>query len=257
MQSVKHISSALFLSLIIISVSPLSGCSSSPEFKSRAANLSVKKQLTEQEVLDIDPLIEITEHDIQQAIKEANKDSFLIAKNAPIVLVQSGANVPDASMQQEMMKYYNVSVYSGISPTKPRSPIARKNEEQILLPQPNYIKSLRLAAAKARQDKIIVYWGDFELGLPDKDDTKIVWLPYNEGDIARNTKYLRYSLRFATVDVKSGMWVMYTPPNTESEFLNVAFQSHQNKLNQLNAVKEEAYAEAARRFAERFEKITR
>ncbi|AKJ41614.1 hypothetical protein [Pragia fontium] len=255
MQSVKRLGSAIFLPLILISATLISGCSSAPEFKSRAANLTGKSQLTEQEVLDIDPLTEITEHDIQQALKEANKDSFLIPKNSPIVLVQSGANIPDAAMQQEMMKYYNISVYSGLSPTKPKTPIARKNAEQALLPQPNYIKSLRLAAAKARQNKIVVYWGSFEQGLPDKDNTKIVWLPYHNGDILRETKYLRYSIRFATVDVKSGMWVMYTPPNTESEFINVAFQSSQNKLNQVTEVKESAYVEAAKNFAERFEKL--
>ncbi|QBH97046.1 hypothetical protein EKN56_11945 [Limnobaculum zhutongyuii] len=257
MRSHKYFASGRFLPLLLLLSVALSGCSSSPDFKSRAAGLTAKNGLTEQEVLDIDPFVEITEHDIQQAVREASKSSFLIPSRAQIVLVQSGATVPDAVMQQEMMNYFSVSVYSGLSPSKQRSPVARKNEEQEEAPQPNYIRSLRLASAKARQDKIIVYWGTLELGMPDKDNIQVVWLPYHNGEIPKETKLLRYSIRFASVDVRNGMWVMYTPPNTESEFMSVPFQSDQTKLNQIIKIKEESYIEAAKNFATHFEKIRR
>lgn len=210
--------------------------------------------LTEQDVLDINPKQEVTEDDIQDAIKAASSGTFTLTPGDRIILVQSGATVPDSVMQEAMMSHYQVAVYSGIAPIKPRPKLARKGETPLETPEPNYIKTLRLAAAKARQDKIIVYWGYLELGKLDNDNKSIVWQRYLSGDIPSSTKQLRYLVRFALVDVKTGMWTMYSSINHQDEYVQTTFKSYENDIVQVNRVKDASYRLAAQNLAVHFEK---
>lgn len=245
----------LTLPLFMLGVVSLTACSS--KFTPRTTELmsAPKPQLTEQDVLDIDPTLEVTEADIQQAIKVASSETFQLAPKSRIILVQSGEPVPDSVMQEAMMKYYRVSVYSGIPPTKARLRSARKNDAASPLPEHSYIKTLRLAAAKAKQDKIVVYWGNLELGRFDQDNKTIVWDGYVSGNIPSSTKYLRYLIRFAIVDVKTGMWVMYSPTNNQNEFVNSSFKTYESDVLQINKIKEESYEFAAKDLSVQFEKF--
>ena len=210
--------------------------------------------LTEQDVLDINPTMEVTEEDIQDAIKAASSGVFELRTGDRIILVQSGATVPDSVMQEAMMAHYQVSVYSGIAPVKPRPKLARKGEIPLEKPEPNYIKTLRLAAAKAKQDKIIVYWGYLELGKLDTDNKTVVWQRYLSGDIPSSTKSLRYLIRFALVDVKTGMWTMYASINHQDEYMQATFKRYENDVMQVNRVKEASYRLAAQNLANHFDK---
>lgn len=212
--------------------------------------------LTEQDVLDINPKMEVTEDDIQDAIRAASAGTFNLAQGSRIILVQSGATVPDSVMQEAMMSHYQVSVYSGIAPIKPRPKLARKGETPLETPEPNYIKTLRLAAAKAKQDKIIVYWGNLELGKLDNDNKTIVWQRYLSGDIPSSTKQLRYLIRFALVDVKTGMWTMYSSINHQDEYVQAVFKGYENDVVQVNRVKEASYRLAAQNLANHFDKTS-
>ncbi|WP_392565254.1 hypothetical protein RHO15_06490 [Utexia brackfieldae] len=240
---------AMMLPLLILSIT---ACSSSSFTPRKGVLPPATGYLTEQDVLDIHPTQEVTEQDIQAAIKLAKTDILTLTPGAKIILVQSGATVPDSVMQEAMMAYYQVSVYSGIAPVKPLPKLPPKGEAPLALPEPNYIKSLRLAAAKARQDKIIVYWGNLELAQEDKQTKTLVWQRYLSGDIPSSTKQMRYLVHFAIVDVKTGMWAMYVAMNHQNNFVATLFKRQQSDINQIAYVKEQAYRLAAQSLAEHF-----
>jgi len=216
-----------------------------------------KLQLTEQEVLDTDFDYPITEEHIQHSIKRAQNKSFNLERGAKVILVQSGRQVPDSAMQEAMMKYYQVSVYSGISSNKNRPKTARKNDQNNSsedVVKQKYMKVLRLIAANSKQDKIIVYWGNLELGYFNDDNKVTVWRSYAGGKIDASVKYLRYLIRFAIVDVKTGMWVMYSPTNKQNEFVKYGFNALENNILQINKIKEEAYRFAVYNLFNQFRK---
>jgi len=204
-------------------------------------------QLKIQDVLDIDLDEPITEEHIQDAIKLSKSQSFYLENGAKIILVQSGKQVPDYAMQEAMMKYYQVSVYSGLPLNKRRPKTSRKNDlndAKNIISQ-KYIKFLRLIAANSKQDKIIVYWGDLESGYLDRNNQTVIWRSYTYGNNS-TVKYLRYLIRFAVVDVKTGIWVMYSPINKQNEFIKYALKDSESYELQINKIKQETYDFAVR-----------
>ncbi|WP_134531536.1 hypothetical protein [Budvicia aquatica] len=82
------------------------------------------------------------------------------------------------------------------------------------------MRTLRLVGAKGRQKAIIVYWGTLETGKVDDKTNMTVWSTYTGGKNAAETKSIRYLLRFALVDVKTGNWVTYSPTNTNGNLFS-------------------------------------
>lgn len=233
----------------------LTGCSSNSKPRATPAteSSSVRGQLTDQDVFDIDPEKEITEEDIQDAIKNLNRQDFELRPYSSIILVQSGATAPDSAMQNAMMKYYRVAIHTGLRPAKSR--ILRKTEQAAAVPQTNFMRSLRLVAAKGRQSKIVVYWGNLELGKFDEERKAIVWSRHNGGEVDGNMQYIRYLIRFAAVDVKTGEWVMYSPATTQGEFSKRTYKRTKNPDQEIEVLKQLAYKSAADDISIRFDKF--
>lgn len=193
----------------------LPGCTQQGKFidaqkSAYKARPAASPQLTEQELFGWDPSAEITEEDIQAALIEA-EDEINIPQNASVILVQSGEKIPDIEMRKEMEKYYKVATFSGISPSKQSatnktSPVAANS----------YILTLRYLGARGRQSRVIVYWPTLEAGSVNKQTKDIVWQDYQPGSNIDKVSSLRYSSRFAIIDVKSGNWEMYTPASQET-----------------------------------------
>lgn len=243
--------------LFIPTLFMFSGCTSEPASKNPtyvAAKVN-KAQLTDEDVFDSNLNHEITEEDIQRAIAQAEQ-GFVLPARSPVILVQSGATTPDSEMQLEMSKYYRVSVNSGVPPTKAR--INRKSDEPVI--QNNYMRTLRLVGAKGRQKAIIVYWGTLETGKVDDKTNMTVWSTYTSGKMPSETKSIRYLLRFALVDVKTGNWVTYSPTNTEREFVQSSFNNQSSagtQATQIDELKRNAYEFASRDLSTRYEKYSR
>lgn len=244
------------LSLFLFSLI-LTGCSSPTKrpFYPRVENLgnSQNMQLTEYEVLDIDLNQEISEEDIRTAVEIAKSQVFKLTPKSKIVLVQSGATVPDTTMQEIMMKHYRVSVYSGISQAKNTPKVFKKNDQSTVTSNNSFIRKLRLASARAKQDKIIVYWGKMELGRLDRESKTRVWEGYNGGSIPSSTEYLRYLVRFAIVDVNTGMWAMYSSINKEAPYKRRSINSTSEDIAQLTKVKDDAYLLSVENLLAQFE----
>ena len=176
----------------------------------------VSPQLTEQELFGWDPSAEITEEVIQDAIAQA-EDEISIPRNASIILVQSGEKTPDTDMQKELEKHYKVATFSGIPPSKK----INVNKEPSTSPN-SYMLTLRYFGARGRQSTVIVYWPTLQMGIFDKQANSFIWQDYQP--VANNTQInsLRYVMRYAVIDVKTGNWEMYSPTSIETKIPGIA-----------------------------------
>jgi hypothetical protein len=222
------------LPLLIFSSLMLCGCSKSSFIDSNKTGSTTSKtdlystsQLTDQDVFGNELTLEISEEDIQNAVEEAS-GFFEIPINSSIVLVQSGARAPDAIMQKEMQRYYQVATFSGIPVAKKKravQPVATVKESttddaenfaasQSGVINANYMQAMRYIAAKGRQKAVVVYWGELEMGKYSSAKKEIAWKKYAANEKLPGAS-LRYLIRFALVDVATGEWATYSPANTE------------------------------------------
>lgn len=222
------------LRLLLMGVILLNGCSKSSSIDGKKTGSTAQRteifsmsQLTDQDVFGNELTLEITEEDIQNAVEEA-QGKFEIPLNSAVVLVKSGSRAPDAMMQKEMQRYYQISTFSGI-------PVARKKrtvqpatlvkeaasdiEENDAIGKSgvinaNYMQALRYIAAKGRHKAVVVYWDELEMGKYSSATKDVVWKKYSGEKLSGSS--LRYLIRFAMVDVATGEWATYSPVNTES-----------------------------------------
>lgn len=234
------------LSLLLIS------CSAEKTSKNPAylASKTEQKQLTDKDIFDDEFDKEITEYDIQDAAYQGKKGLF-VPLNSSIILVQSGATVPDAYMQSELAKYYRVSVYNGI-PNPKNLPSNRKNKDSSNYFNNNYMKKLRFIAAKGGQDTIIIYWKTLEKGTLDQKTNTIKWNQYNGDNLTNNTKLLRYLLKFTLVDVVTGNWSTYSPVNIEVDYIIPKKSTIPTEQFQIDQLIQKTYTNAALLLAERY-----
>src|SRR5579862_5414160 len=155
---------------LIVFVLALAGCetrsiSDSGYNRSRYSSLGFRGELTEFDVLGVDSVSNITDADIAAELK--NSKGAHLQRNSKILLIQSGADFPDAAMAEALGQRFAVTPFSGKPETDrisrpsweatPSAQVAVSNQ-----PKLSYSKSLRLTAARGGYDKIICYWGILE-----------------------------------------------------------------------------------------------
>lgn len=236
--------------LLLIVVGSLAGCStrsiSNSDYSAdpdrgyaQRDNPFYKGELNEFDIIGIDPKSAITEAEIANAA--ASKQRFAIPKGSTIMLIQSGAMIPDEDMVKGMEKYYNVSVFTGV-PTESGSTGS------------SYSKILRLAAAKGGADKLIVYWGLLETGREDLSTKAISWIPFVGGAISDEKQRMRIRMKVAVVDVKSGQWEMFSPePFDDSSSSSEHTRASSDQL-QVATLKSKAYKATADDLVKRYAK---
>lgn len=252
MKRSKHIKILMSCLSILLFIS---GCKSSPSAQTKNPGyVSIKNnssnQLTYSDVFDDELEDEITEDDIQEAILQA-EHGFTLPANTTIILAESGKLVPDIKMQNEMSKYYQVSVYSGLPKRKART---LKNRQEETTVQNNYMRTLRLIAAKGHQKAIIVYWSTLQLGSLDEVNREIIWADFTGGAVPANTFKMRYLLRFALVDVSTGNWSMFLPITQSADYRKAnSFNTGISDMGQFESLKQRAYIEAARLISQKYQ----
>jgi hypothetical protein len=236
-----------FLALLIPIV--LSGCttpksvSSSGYFPggyngSGGDNPLYKGELSEFDVLGIDPGKEITDQDITVAAS-GKKEQLSLRKGEPLLLIQSGAMVPEQEMTEWMGKYFSVSVFTGV-------PMQGKNADA------GYSKALRLAAAKAGIDKILVYWGMLETETTDLATKNVSWVPIVGWAIPDQTRVIRIRIKFALVDVRSGQWDVFVPQVFEDTAYSASLEREHSDHQQVAQLKNKVYQAAVESFIARY-----
>jgi len=196
-----------------------------------------KGELSELQLLGINPETKITQEDINRAFE--SKQRLTLLKGSSIMLIQSGAMIPDEPMVKAMEKYYNVSVFSGV-------PLSQGTYD--------YAMSLRLSAAKGGFEKIVAYWGLLETAQKGFATKAVSWVPIVGGAIPDEGQEMRIRLKVAVVDVKSGQWDMFSPEPFQDTAASARFTRESSDQGQVALLKTKAYEAAAEDLMKRYSK---
>lgn len=196
---------------------------------------SYSGELAELDVVRVAADATVTEADIQAAVAE--RGGTTLSRASRILLIQSGADFPDAPMLEAMRARFAVAAFSG-------RPAAGDSARQALS------KTLRLVAARGGYDKIVCYWGVLESERRDKATSTISWIPIVGSVIPDEREHMRLVLKAAIVDVASGRWTFVTPPPVSSSQLSARLFREEVDQGLVYKLKGEGYAALARTLVE-------
>jgi hypothetical protein len=189
-------------------------------------------ELSEHDVLALDPERRITEADIAEAL--AHTAPPTLRRGSTILLVQSGAVIPDAPMVAALERDYTVVPFSGV-PTD-----AHDGSKGA------YSRLLRLTAARAGCETIVCYWGILESGRSDVVTKTVSWVPLAGWVLPDEKQAMRIRLKVAVIDVRSGKWTVVSPAAHENRAISTRFSRGSSDQQQVESLKRLAYASAAR-----------
>lgn len=187
-------------------------------------------ELSELDVLGVAADSTITEADISAALRSSG--GARLTRTSKILLIQSGADFPDAPMLNAMRQQFAVAPFSGKPQTKPDN-------------APAYAKALRLAAARGGYDKVVCYWGVLESERKNKVTSVVSWVPIVGYLIPDERENMRIQLKAAIVDVASGRWSIAVPPPTASTSLSSILSRRETDQDLVAKLKEQGYRDLA------------
>jgi hypothetical protein len=232
-----------YLSLTLLAATMLlCGCStrsiSDSGYPGSRGNPLYHGELSEFDVLGIDASTPVSDAEIGAQFTEYRK--ITVKRGAPILVIQSGALIPDDAMLRELGRQLVISPFSGI-------PIAGSAARPA-----SYAHALRLAAAKGGYEVIVCYWGVLESAVENHATKLVSWVPIIGMAVPDESQHMRIRLRVAVVDVRSGRWSMFSPENFEDEALTAGAIRRQSDQEQVALLKDRAYRAAAQTFSARF-----
>ena len=192
-------------------------------------------ELAELDVIGVATDATVTEADIQAAVQE--RGGARLTRASRILLIQSGADFPDAPMLEAMRARFAVSAFSG-------RPAASETARQA------FSKTLRFVAARGGYDKIVCYWGVLESARKDQVTSTISWVPIVGSVIPDEREHMRLVLKAAIVDVASGRWTFVTPPPVASSTLSARLFREEVDQGLVEKLKTEGYTALARTLVE-------
>jgi len=204
----------------------------------RGGNSLYRGELSEFAVLGIDAGREISEQDIIAASSE-KKERLTLRKGDPLLLIQSGAIIPDQEMSDGMSKCFSVSVFTGVPEVDKKTNLS-------------YSKSLRYAAAKAGIEKILVYWGVLESGTRNLVTKTISWVPIVGWAVPDQAQQVRIRLKVSLIDVRTGQWEMFLPKVYEDTAFSPILGREQSDQEQVALLKGKAYQTAVESILTRY-----
>jgi len=189
-------------------------------------------ELSEHDVLAIDPERRITESEIAQALTHTAPPTP--RRGSTILLVQSGAAIPDAAMVAELERDFTIVPFTGV-PTD-----AHDGSRGA------YSRLLRLTAARAGCETIVCYWGILESGRSDAVTKTISWVPLAGWVLPDEKQAMRIRLKVAVIDVRTGKWTVISPAAHENRAFSTRLSRGSSDQRQVEKLKQLAYASAAR-----------
>jgi hypothetical protein len=159
----------------------------------RPSNPLYRGELTELDILGAAPHQEATEANIAKALAAAAAPQ--LKRGDKVILIQSGAPVPDNAMMDEAARYFSAAPFSGIPPQE-KSGMA---------------ESMRLRAAQGGYRYIVCYWGVLESAQLDKEGKAVSWVPIVGAFVPDQKQQMRIRLKALLLDVATGGWKMLTP----------------------------------------------
>lgn len=230
----------------------LTGCqtrsiSDSGYDRDRYGNSSAYRgELTEFEVLGVEPDRPISDETIAQELK--NSHPVTLQPTSNILLIQSGADFPDAAMMDLLAQRFHTTAFSG-QPGADRRPSWRDrpvtDPAAEKRPANSYSQSLRLAAARGGYDKIICYWGVLESEHVNQATKFVSWVPLVGYAIPDKRENMRLRLKAALIDVATGQWTLINPPPVASTSLSSIYSRRDTDQSLVAALKDQGYKQLA------------
>jgi hypothetical protein len=194
-----------------------------------AGNPFYKGELSEFAVIGIQPSESISEQDIAAA--SASREPVVLPRGANIMLLQSGAPIPDEAMLKAAQQYFTVTPFSGVPEESAKESVA-------------YSRALRLAAARAGAQFIVCYWGLLESQV-DKHGTKVIsWIPIAGSIVPDETQRMNIRLKFVVMEVKSGQWTTLRSEPFDDKSMSNRVGRAGSDQKQVETLKRKAYQQA-------------
>lgn len=192
-----------------------------------AANPLYKGELTEMDILGAAPRPEATEANIAKALAAAAAPQ--LRRGDKLILIQSGAPLPDHALLEEAARYFAVAPFSGIPPDE-KSGLAG---------------SLRLRAAQGGYRFIVCYWGVLESGQENAEGKVVSWVPIVGAFVPDQKQQMRIRRRALLVDVATGGWKMLTPEAHSDARYTSGWTRESADQKLVQVLKEKAYKSLA------------
>lgn len=206
-------------------------------------------ELSEFDVLGITRGDVATETDIQRALQNAKP--IRLKPGSSILLIQSGATLPDAPMVTELDKHFRVVPFSGAPPKRG----ATSDGQYESFDAQSYSKSLRLAAARGGNDFILCYWGVLE-STNEKLVTKTVsWVPVVNWFVPDESEHMRIRLKLALVDVRTGDWAVLSPEPFKDNKISVSPRRDVADQKLVEKLKTKAYEASVRELVQKYSEL--
>jgi hypothetical protein len=191
-------------------------------------------ELSELDVIGVSADVAVTEADIQDAVR--GPAGTKLSRGSNILLIQSGADFPDAPMLEAIGNRYSVASFSG-------RPGSHANTGS------SFSKTLRLTAARGGYDKIVCYWGVLESERKDKLTSVISWVPIVGYVIPDEREHMRIRLKAAIIDVASGRWTFVNPPPASKSQLSTMLSREETDQDLVQKLKRKGYESLAQTLA--------
>jgi hypothetical protein len=204
-------------------------------------------ELSEFDVLGIAQGEITSENEIRRALDNSKK--VRLQENSSILLIQSGATIPDGPMITELGKYFSVVPFSGVPPggggLSACSTIEGHDPE-------SYAKSLRLAAARGGNDAIVCYWGMLESESDHLPTKTVSWVPVVNWVLPDENQHMRIRLKLAIIDVRTGNWSVFSPKPFQTARISTSPRRGAADQKQVERLKLEAYTASAQELVRRY-----
>jgi hypothetical protein len=202
-------------------------------------------ELGEFDVIGIDASHEVTDAEIAAQFSDYTRTK--LHHGEAIMVIQSGALMPDEPMLRELDRIFETTPFSGI-------PVARSAPAigGAAASDSGYAKRLRLAAAKGGYEAILCYWGTLEAAREGHATKLVSWVPVVGSVVPDETQEMRIRLRVAVIEVKSGHWSMFSPETFSDAALTAALLRRQSDQDQVALLKDKAYKAAVSALVARY-----
>lgn len=196
-------------------------------------------ELSEFDVLGISREQITSEAEIQRALSHAKP--VRLHRGSSILLIQSGALVPDAPMVSSLSQHFTVVPFTGIP--RVRQTTAGTVQTESYDPE-TYSKSLRLTAARGGCDLIVCYWGMLESESENLPTKTVSWVPVVNWLLPDEKQHMRIRLKVALVDIRTGDWSVFSPKSFEQARISISPRRGVVDQKQVERLKKLAYEAA-------------
>ncbi len=186
-----------------------------------------------------------TEEQIRDALDAAKKVE--LHPSSSILLIQSGAAIPDGAMTTSLSKHFAVVPFSGIP-----GGLGRVDEQNGSYERESFARALRLAAARGKNDIILCFWGTLESANQNLTTHTVSWVPVVGWMLPDKREHMRILLKMALIDVRTGNWTLFSPEPFQETRLSTTVNRETADQKLVERLKSEAYSASAEELVKRF-----